>query len=136
MRELFFLPPFWQALIVVPCSSTLPASHHLAPHGWSCAYGPVLSSSFPINYHTYGCYGSVLSRFLSTTTCVWFPALRLPSITTWLYDAMDLEGGYDSCHVHLHKSPNQILRSIARRHAEARTKDNRYKEEKKAIKTV
>lgn len=47
---------------------------------------------------------------------------------------MDLEGGCDCCHVHLHKSPTQILRSIARRNAEARTKDNRYKEEKKAIK--
>lgn len=47
---------------------------------------------------------------------------------------MDLEGGYDCCHVHLHKSPTQILRSIARRNAEARTKDNRYKEEKKSHK--
>jgi hypothetical protein len=61
---------------------------------------------------------------------------RFPSITTWLYDAMDLEGGYDCCHVHLHKSPAQTLKSIARRNAEARTKHNRYKEEKKAIKTA
>lgn len=105
---------------MVPCSSTLPASHHLAPHGWSCAYCRVLSSSFPINLHTYGCYGSVLSRF--------------SSITTWLHHAMDLEGGYDCCLVHLHKSPTQIWRSIARRNAEARTKENRYKEETKAIK--